>query len=174
MPGTVFDGIFIGLVLISSILAFARGFVRELLSAAAVIAAALGAVWSFDALQEGARAAIGGDAVPNWVPDLIVIVGVFLVIYVAVTVVTASISSVVHRSDQIGFIDRTIGLVFGVARGVIVAALMLIVIYGFVPDSEVQESVPEAATYEIAKSAAELIQPIFPEDSSVRDIEFPD
>lgn len=127
MPAII-DGGFIALLMISSILAFARGFTRELLSSLAVFCAAIGSFFSFSFLEVPVAAALT-PMVSERIAGVLVIVCVFLLIYVAVTVVTASISAIVIRNEQVNFADRAVGLVFGVARGFVLVALLMVVAF---------------------------------------------
>lgn len=175
---TLIDGVFIALMLISSILAFARGFTRELLSSLAVILAALGSFFSFTFLQEPVTTALD-PLVSGWVAGVLVIVCVFLLIYVAVTVVTASIGAFISRNDQINFIDRAVGLAFGVARGLVVTALAWVVIFSAQNALErtagaeehrdqaaaVAQAVEETMAYGLTHELANLLIEVCPEDA---------
>lgn len=122
LPVNAFDIAVIGVVLISTIIAFARGFVREVLSVAAFIAAALAALWASPAAAPAVRNLIQ----PDWLAYLLVVMGIFLVVFIGVTLVTHSLTSMLHKSDSVGIVDRVLGLGFGAARGVLLMALVLI------------------------------------------------
>ncbi len=154
-----FDMAVIGLVFVSGIIAFARGFVRETLSIAAFIAAVLAALWSYMPLREAARGAIN----PDWLADALIIVGIFLAVYIAVTMVTSSITNLIHRNDRVGFFDRLMGLAFGVGRGVLLAALGLIVYNAATPQENWPAGLTEATTYPMIYKTARALQAIAPE-----------
>ena len=122
LPINQFDLAVIGIVAISTLIAFARGFVREFLSVSAFVAAALAALWASPAIVPSVR----GFIQPDWLAFLVVVVGVFLTVFVGVTMITHSLTSLLHNSDNVGFFDRVLGLGFGAARGVLLAALFVI------------------------------------------------
>ncbi len=169
MNGLYIDVAFGALVLISSAMAFLRGFAREFLGALAVVAAGLGTLWGFESPLKTAveEALTSNDVVDPWVAHLILIVGVFLIIYIAVTIVTSSISSVMHRSNSVGFIDRILGLAFGAARGIVIAGLAFIAVYAFWPQEDRPEALAQAQTCPAMKLTAEQIQKIAPPESAI-------
>lgn len=122
LPFTGFDLVVIGIILVSTVIAFARGFVREILSVSAFIAAALAALWASPTVAPSVRELIQ----PDWLAFLLVVVGIFLLVFVGVTMVTHSLTSMLHRSDHVGLFDRILGIGFGAARGVLLLALFLI------------------------------------------------
>jgi membrane protein required for colicin V production len=122
MPFTAFDLAVVAVVLISTGIAFARGFVREVLSVSAFIAAALAALWASPSIAPSVRNIIQ----PDWVALFIVVVGIFMAVFVGVTMVTHALTSMLHRSDEVGIVDRVLGMGFGVGRGVLLLALFLV------------------------------------------------
>lgn len=159
LPITGFDMAVVGVLLISAIIAFARGFVRELLSIAGFILAALAALWSYPALREPVEAAVN----PDWLAHGLVVIAVFMAVYIGVTVVTHSISNIIHSSERIGFFDRTLGFVFGVVRGLILAALALIIYEAVAGDQEQPEWLANAVTYDIVAETARTLRVLAPE-----------
>jgi membrane protein required for colicin V production len=119
---SAFDFAVVAVVLISAGIAFARGFVREVLSVSAFIAAALAALWASPSIAP----AVADVIHPNWVALFIVVVGIFMAVFVGVTVVTHALTSMLHRSDQVGIVDRVLGMGFGAGRGVLLLALFLV------------------------------------------------
>jgi len=161
LPLNGFDFAVIGVVAISAIIAFARGFVREVLSVAAFIAAALAALWASPAIVPAAREAIQ----PDWLAFLLVVVGVFLVVFIGVTMVTHSLTSMLHRNDHVGFFDRVLGLIFGVARGVLLAALSVI-LYNAAFDTP-RPWMTESASYPLVAKTAMALQSVAPESARI-------
>ena len=82
-----FDLFALLVLFVSGILALMRGFVREALTIAAFVAAALAALWSrpvFAGLLEGL---VGSPLIAN----TIALAGVFVLVYLAVSFVTSSL-----------------------------------------------------------------------------------
>ncbi len=51
---------------------------------------------------------------------------IFLVVFIAITVVTSAVAKTAHQSTEIGSFDRAAGLAFGILRGVLVVALFVL------------------------------------------------
>jgi membrane protein required for colicin V production len=106
----------LGVMALSGLLAYMRGFVREVLS----IGAWFGAV----ALAVAGQSA-GRDIVKQWISDPTIasvasFVAILLVSLIVLKIIARSIGSLI-KSTGLGAIDRTFGLVFGLARGAAIA-----------------------------------------------------
>lgn len=122
-PLSYLDVALIALSLISGLLAMYRGLTRELLSILSWAVAA-GAVLYFVlnhkalaeemAQQMGTRPAIAQIAIGSVI---------FLIVLIIVHLVTARVSDMILDS-QVGMIDRVAGLLFGVARGVLIITIL--------------------------------------------------
>ncbi len=144
----------IGLLIFSGVIAFARGFLQEILSVSAFVIAALATLFVMDVLLEPAEQALS-PLVPTGYAQLLVIAVVFLLVYIVVSIATASIADFVRSEDGVGFIDRTAGLVFGVARGLVVAALLLIVYASAGGGPQWTGRITAAQTYPLVRSTAQ-------------------
>ncbi|MCR9120876.1 MAG: CvpA family protein [Phyllobacteriaceae bacterium] len=132
MPITLLDGLFLGLVLISAVLAMVRGFSREVLSIGSWVAAAVAAFLFYRTLTPFVL-----DYVDNELIAQLVAAGlIFLVALIVVTLITMRIADMIIDS-RIGPLDRSLGFVFGAARGVIVAAVAIWFINFFVGDQNI-------------------------------------
>lgn len=103
---------------LSSLVAFARGLVREVLGIGAWLGASAAAVAAFGAVSPLARASIADQTVA----DAAALGGVFLIVLLVLWLLARRVSDAVQRS-AVGGLDRTLGLVFGAARG---AALLVV------------------------------------------------
>ncbi|WP_421362627.1 CvpA family protein [Agrobacterium rosae] len=122
MPITIFDGIVIAVVLFSAVLAMVRGFSREILSIASWGGSVAAAYYLYPMLLPYAR---------NYTDDdKIAIAGsagvIFLVALIIISFITSRIADFIIDS-RIGALDRTLGFLFGAARGI----LLLVVAVAF-------------------------------------------
>ena len=104
---------------VSALLAFMRGLVREVLGLGAWVGAIFAGVL-------GAAARCGRSSQHGWAPRPGSIRSAFAVVFLIALIVLLLISrwiSALVRASPIGGLDRTLGLVFGLARG---AALVII------------------------------------------------
>jgi membrane protein required for colicin V production len=122
MPITLLDVGLIAVMLISGLLAMIRGFMREVLSITAWVLAAGATLYAYGKLLPAATAYFNSDLIAKGV----VVGGVFLVTLLVVSVVTVRISDMVLDS-RVGALDRTLGFLFGLGRGLII----VVVAFGF-------------------------------------------
>src|SRR2546428_6657122 len=135
MPITLLDIILIGVMLISGLLAMIRGFMREILSIAAWVIAALATLYFYAKLLPYAKSYFNNDIVAAGV----VIGGTFLVTLLIVSVITVRFSDMVLDS-RIGALDRTPGFLFGLAPRLIIVVIAFPVLPWLVPDRRPPES----------------------------------
>lgn len=109
------------LVLISAILATARGLTREVLSLATWAGSAAIAVYMYLYHPEIAQQYIAEEVVAN----IATVVVTFIVALIILHLLTMRIADFVVDS-RIGPIDRTLGFVFGVLRGILIAVVITI------------------------------------------------
>ncbi|AKR55137.1 colicin V biosynthesis protein [Youhaiella tibetensis] len=118
---TAFDvGIGI-LVLISAILATARGLTREVLSLATWAGSAAIAIYMWQFHPEIAR----GYIQEQIVADVATVVVTFIISLIVLHLITMRIADFVVDS-RIGPLDRTLGFVFGVLRGIVIGVVAVI------------------------------------------------
>jgi membrane protein required for colicin V production len=121
MPITLLDGIVIGVALFSAVLAMVRGFSREVLSVASWVGAAAAAYFLYPVLVPYAKEYTTSDTVA--------IIGsagvVFLVALIVISFITMRIADFIIDS-RIGALDRTLGFLYGAARGILVVAVGLL------------------------------------------------
>lgn len=134
LPIAYADLAILGVLLISGLLALVRGFVRELLHILAWIGAAVIAVKAFP-LAEPLTAQY---LQPPLLADLAAGAGLFVVSLIVLIFVFGTIARRV-RESEIGWIDRLLGFVFGVVRGVLVLALAYMVLLQFLPPEESEQ-----------------------------------
>ena len=107
----------LGVLLVSAIHAFMRGLVRELLGIGAWIAALAAAA---KGLPYGRNFAGQWITAPRWV-DPVTFVVIFLAALIVLSLVARRLANLV-RESALGGIDRSLGVLFGLARG---AALVI-------------------------------------------------
>ena len=122
MPITLLDGILLAVMLISALLAMIRGFMREVLSIASWAAAALVTLYFYKKLMPVAEQYFTNQ----YVAMGLVVGGLFFGTLIIVAVITIRISDAILDS-RIGALDRTLGFLFGLARGFVI----VVVAYAF-------------------------------------------
>ena len=119
---TVFDWSVIGVVALSMLLAYARGFTRELIALLAWVLGFFAAV-AFSPLVGAWIPEFGGSPVVRY---LVAFVAIMIGAVILGALVAWPLGSVIRKSG-LGFVDRFLGALFGIARGtVLVLAFVLI------------------------------------------------
>ncbi|MEN6544395.1 CvpA family protein [Parvibaculum sp.] len=128
---TLFDGIVIGVLLISSVLAMLRGFTNEVLSILAWVVGALAALWLFPYVTPMLRSVIS----PDWLAAVAAAVGVFIAGYILVAAFTVRWADhLLALHDQAESLDRTLGFLFGLARGLLIVTVAYLFFAWLVPN----------------------------------------
>jgi len=121
MPITLLDGILVGFTLVSAMLAMVRGLSREVLSIASWAAAAAAAFFLYPLVLPHVQPYIDNKQIA-----IVAAAGiVFVIALIIVTIITMKIADWIIDS-RIGALDRTLGFVYGAARGILVVAVALL------------------------------------------------
>jgi len=126
---TVIDGVVAGVIVISAILAYSRGFVREAMAIVGWIAAAvLAFIFAPQAEPLVREIPVLGDFLGDSCELSIIasFAAVFAVALVLASIFTPLFAGAVQRS-ALGGVDQALGFLFGVARGVLLVAVALVV-----------------------------------------------
>ena len=115
---TLFDLAVIAVMVISGLLAMVRGFASEILSILSWVVAALAALLLYPLLLPIVQTVV--DA--YWIALIISAVTIFVAVYVAISALTYRWMERAHGGD-IGFLDRSLGFIFGIARGLFVVSI---------------------------------------------------
>ena len=124
---------------VSGLLAFSRGLVREVLSIGAWLGAAVIAITFLPAVRP---LLVPYMPSPEWIDPAGYIV-LFLVSLIVLSLIAKTIGGAV-RSSAIGGIDRTLGLLFGLARGAALSVVVYIVACMAIPPDRWPEQVLES------------------------------
>lgn len=126
---TIIDGVVALVIIISAVLAYARGFVREAMAILGWIAAAVVAfLFAGTAEPLVKEIPVVGDYLRDSCELSIIaaFAAVFAVALVVVSLFTPLFASAVQRS-ALGGVDRGLGFFFGVLRGLLLVAVALVV-----------------------------------------------
>ena len=159
MPITLLDILLLVVMLISGLLAMIRGFMREILSIAAWGIAALATLYAYSRLLPTVKQYINSDMVAAGVT----IVGVFLVTLLFVSVITVRISDMVLDS-RIGALDRSLGFLFGLGRGLLIVVVAFVFFDWLVPERSQPEWVKSAKSLVVLKRTGDSLKSILPDD----------
>jgi len=159
MPITLLDLIVLGVMLLSGLLAMIRGFMREILSIAAWGAAALTTLYAFNKLLPTAKSYFNNDTVAA----VAVVAGVFVGTLIVVSIITVRISDMILDS-RIGALDRTLGFLFGLARGLLIIVVAFLFFVWLVPDKQQPDWVRNAKSRVVLQGTGDWLMALLPDD----------
>src|SRR3954467_11962491 len=159
MPITLLDLILLVVMLISALLAMVRGFMREVLSIASWAAAAVLTLYTYPKLKPVVLQYFSNEIVAS----AICIGGVFLGTLLIVSVLTIKISDTILDS-RVGALDRTLGFLFGLGRGLVIMVVAYLFFAWLVPDRSQPEWVKSAKSKMVLQSTGQWLVAMLPED----------
>ncbi len=159
MPITPLDLLLIAVMVISGVLAMVRGFMREVLSITAWILAAGATLYAYSKLLPYAKQYFNNDIVAT----VAVVGGVFLGTLLIVSVLTVRISDMVLDS-RVGALDRTLGFLFGLARGLVIVVVAFQFFTWLVPERNQPEWVKGAKSRVVLAGTGQWLMSMLPED----------
>ncbi|MEP9371111.1 CvpA family protein [Mesorhizobium sp. KR1-2] len=158
MPITLLDGILVGFTLVSAMLAMVRGFSREVLSVASWIAAAAAAYYFYPAVVPYVRPHIDNEKIAMGAAAGVV----FIIALIVVTVITMKIADFIIDS-RVGALDRTLGFLYGAARGVLVVAVGLL-FFNWLVGTNPPTWIADAKSKPLLESVGAKLESLMPED----------
>ncbi len=153
------DLFLIAVMLISGLLAMVRGLIREVLSIAGWGAAAIAGLYAFTKLLPVTKQYISND----YVAAGVTIGGAFFLTLIVVSIITVKISDTVLDS-RIGALDRTLGFLFGLARGLIIVVVAFIFFDWLVPAKSQPDMIRNARSRVVLQNTGEWLKGLLPED----------
>jgi membrane protein required for colicin V production len=161
MPITLLDLILLVVMLVSALLAMIRGFMREILSIAAWAIAAVVTLYAFPRLGPLAKQYFSN--LPDIVATAVVAGGVFLGTLLIVSVLTIRISDMILDS-RVGALDRTLGFLFGLGRGLIIVVVAFLFFDWLVPAKSQPTWVQGAKSRVVLQGTGDWLKSLLPDD----------
>ena len=150
------DVILIVIMLVSGFLAMVRGFTREVLS---IFSWAVAAVAALYLTTKNYWSSVEAYFPSPAIAQVAFAAGVFLITLIVVSFITFRISDRVLDS-RVGALDRTLGFIFGLARGFLLVAIVFILFSALARDQP--EWITTARSYPILKQTQVAIESLMP------------
>lgn len=158
MPITLLDGILVGFTLVSAMLAMVRGLSREILSIASWIAAAAAAFFFYPLVLPYVQPYIDNEQIA-----MVAAAGVvFVIALIIVTLITMKIADWIIDS-RIGALDRTLGFLYGAARGILVVAVGLL-FFNWLVGANTPAWIANAKSKPLLESIGATLESFLPDD----------
>jgi membrane protein required for colicin V production len=154
---TPIDILLAAVLILSAGLAFARGLVHETFAILEWVASAYAALRFTPAL----RPLLAGIVSPGWLQWGVVYAGTFLVVLIPLSFLCHRLEEVVRRSE-VGSIDRVLGIVFGVGRGLVIASLAFIAYAALVPEKQRSPALLNARSYPLIRTTSAMLLDLVP------------
>ena len=159
MPFEIADIVIVIVLIISGLLAYFRGLVREVLSLATWIGAALAAGYSFPYVQPHVREVISVKVVADIATGVVLFVAALIVLTLLNHVISGRV-----KESALGALDRGLGFLFGIARGALLISVAYIAATWFWTPDELSPYLAEARSMPYVKQGADLLLKIVPKD----------
>lgn len=156
---TLLDGILLGVMLISAVLAMIRGFTREVFSIAAWVAAAVATYMFWEDLLPHVQNYVSNENIAL----AVTVLGIFFVTLLVVTLITMKISDFILDSKA-GPLDRTLGFVFGAARGLLLMVICVLFVNFFMEGDRQWSWISEAKSKPWLDDLGNRLLNMLPED----------
>jgi len=153
----------IAVIALSAVFAFARGFVREVLSIIAWIGAAGITLYGFNSVY----AITARFVTTPLLADLIAGAGLFVISLIVLTIVTGYLARFAD-SGALSPINRTLGLIFGLARGIVLVSVAYLVVDISLPQNDRPPWIKEAKSERFLAKGAEVLRTALPESLQVK------
>ena len=160
MPSYLDLGV-LGIILISALLSMMRGFTREVLAIGSWAAAAAAAYYFYPMVLPYAAPYIHKEIVAQAVSAA----AVFFVTLIVVSLFTVRLSDAILDS-KIGALDRSLGFVFGAARGFLLGVVAFSIFNWLVSERQQPEWVKTAKTRPALIETANKVIAMLPEDAA--------
>ncbi len=171
----IIDTLVLVVLLISAVIAFLRGFIREVLTIAGVLggsaAAYIGGPVFVPTMHGwlGVEADVEPEKLFGMLPyDLLGTALAYGLIFVVVVLVLSVISHFLAegaRSLGLGAIDRTLGFIFGLARGIVLLGLLYLPVHLFIEQEAKDQWFEGSRTHFYIAKVSDSLSGFLPEDA---------
>ena len=152
------DVVFLVIVGVSALVAIARGVTKELLSITGWILAAVSVYYLLPVVDPIMQKYIASEVLSSLVSGMVILI-LFCIFWVlAVDKISTQI-----RFSKLSSLDRILGFIFGIFRGVIIVILLQIMISSLIPEESQKGVFAESRYFKLAGDAAGPIKSLIPE-----------
>jgi membrane protein required for colicin V production len=151
------DIIVVTIIGLSALFGFLRGFLREVLSIGSWILAGLATWFGMPYLRPFARQYISHELIA----DVATGIAIFLVVLVVASVISHMITRSV-RASSLGALDRSLGILFGIARGAVIVSVALLIVDNFYAPDNRPQWLKDARTLPVVQVGADFMRQFVP------------
>lgn len=159
MPIQGLDIILVAIMIFSGLLAMLRGLTREMLSIMSWALAALLTLFAYSHFRGDVRGLIDTPMLA----DATLIAVVFITSLIVFSLLTANVSERVLDS-RIGAVDRTLGFVYGLVRGLLLVVIAYLIIGMIVEPQNMPRWVKDAQSKDLIESVGRTLTSLVPDN----------
>lgn len=152
------DVVFLVIVGVSALVAIARGVTKELLSITGWILAAVSVYYLLPVVDPIMQKYIASEVLSSLVSGMVI-----LIMFCIFWVLAADKISTQIRFSKLSALDRILGFIFGIFRGMIIVILLQIMISSLIPEESQKGVFAESKYFKLAGDAAGPIKSLIPE-----------
>ena len=155
----VIDTIALCIMIFSILFALYRGLVSELLGISSWILACFGAIYSYTPMQSIMGKAIENEKLAGLCGSVLVALGVLVIM----TLINAHINQKLRQSSLSG-LDRTLGMIFGILRAVLLMALLYMGAVVALSEPALRDMEKENVSMAYIRQTAEFLKKFVPQN----------
>lgn len=167
----ILDVVVIAVLFVSAVIAFLRGFIREVLTIIGMLGATLAAIFGGPILSPFIFKLFGADEEAKFLnvlphsmaADILAYGGIFVVVIFALSLVSHMVAESA-KAMGLGPVDRTMGIGFGLLRGVFMLALLYLPFHILLGTEAKASWFESSKTQPYLEKAAGWMQAMIPED----------
>jgi membrane protein required for colicin V production len=151
------------IILVSVAIGWMRGGTREVATVAAIIVAAIVALFALRFSGPIARHAI---ATP-WLANIVAILIVFAAVYILLRVAASALTRRIHQTGGLGGVDRAIGAGFGLVRALVILGIANLTLNAITPPDRMPTWISHAFLYPISTMSADALKAFAPQGAKL-------
>lgn len=163
LPTTPTDIVLVVILVLSALFALFRGFVREFLAILAWVGAFFVTIYSFGFTYKFFHSFIDNEMVAHGLSAALL----FLISLIIFSLIAHTIASWIHKTP-LSSLDRFLGLIFGLLRGMLLICLLYIVVVWFYKDKDLPVWVTQAKTLPLVQKGANYLADLVPEEQRIK------
>lgn len=152
------DVVFLVIVGVSALVAIARGVTKELLSIIGWVLAGVSVYYLLPVVDPIMKKYIASEVLSGLVSGMVI-----LIMFCIFWVLAADKISTQIRFSKLSALDRILGFIFGIFRGVVIVILLQIMISSLIPEESQKGVFAESSYFKLAGDAAGPIKGLIPE-----------
>ncbi len=154
-----FDIVVFGVLALSALLSFFRGFVREVLSLGAWVGAAVITLYAFPHVADLMKSHVKSESIASGFAAM----GTFMLALLAFSIFNSILLRYMKPGSEVGLLDNGLGLIFGLFRGALLVSLGYFIMSITVKKDDYPEYIEESLSHEHVKKGAKWIAVVAPD-----------